>query len=435
MDPTTVIVISCFVGMLFLLAMKVPVGFGMMIVGTVGFALLRSPEIALLIIPRIIFEQTANYTLVILPLFMVTGALVMKADVAPAAFNFAQRCVGHLRGGVAMATVVTCAMFGACTGSSLATSLTIGRLTIPEMKRYGYSDALSCGTIAAAGTLGMLIPPSGMMVIYAFLTEQSIIKLFMAGLVPGLLSALIYVAGIYIYALINPGKAGELAKRFNWNDRLIAMRGTWGIFSLFVIVIGGIYSGFLTVTEAAGAGTVFAFGLMMLRGNRWANIQARFVDGARPPAVLFFLLIGAFVFSLFIAMSGIAQDLSQFIVSWPLGPTATLIVILLLYIPLGMMIEGVSMLLLTLPIVLPTVIGLGYDPIWFGIILIKMCELAAITPPVGIHVFVIKGIAPPGTQVVEIFKGVGIFVILDIITIALLVAFPQIVLWLPNTFH
>jgi len=364
---------------------------------------------------------------------MVTGAFVMKADVAPAAFEFARRCVGHLRGGMAMATVVTCALFGACTGSSIATSLTIGRITIPEMKRHGHSDALACGTIAAAGTLGMLIPPSAMMVIYAILTELSVIKMFMAGLIPGILSAVIYIVGIYLFALWKPEHAGNIAKRFNWNDRLIAMKDTWGIFALFIIVIGGIYSAIFTVTEAAGAAAVFAFLMMMTKGNRWKNIQESFIDGARTTAVLFFLLLGAWVFSLFVAMSGVAQEISGFILSWPFSPLVTLLIILVLYIPLGMIIDPLSMVLLTLPVILPTIMGLGYDPIWFGIILIKMCELANITPPIGLHVFVIKGIAPPKTQVVDIFKGVGLFVVLDVITIALLITFPMIVLWLPNT--
>ena len=427
------LVVSLFAALLILLVVKMPIGFAMMFIGFAGYTILLGWDVALRILPRMLFDQSAKYGFIILPLFIISGACVLRAGLARSAFEFAQRCFGHLRGGMALATVGACAMFGACTGSSIVTSLTVGRISIPEMKRYGVSDALATGTIAAAGTLGMLIPPSAMLVLYGLLTDLSIIKLFIAGLIPGIISAAIYMAGIHLYARVRPGSVGEMARRFTWTERLQSAHHTWGIFALFVTIVGGIYTGIFTVTEAAGAGAVVAFAMLMTKGDRWANTRGSFYEAARTSAALFFMLLGAIVFSNFIRMSGVAVELSEAILAWPLGPTGTLIVILLLFVPLGMIMDPLSMMLLTMPVVLPTVVALGHDPIWFGIILIKMCELANITPPIGLHAFVIKGIAPPGVQIESIFKGCSMFVVLDALTIALLVAYPEIVMWLPST--
>ena len=427
------LVVSLFAALLILLVVKMPIGFAMMFIGFAGYTILLGWDVALRILPRMLFDQSAKYGFIILPLFIISGACVLRAGLARSAFEFAQRCFGHLRGGMALATVGACAMFGACTGSSIVTSLTVGRISIPEMKRYGVSDALATGTIAAAGTLGMLIPPSGMLVLYGLLTELSIIKLFIAGLIPGIISAAIYMAGIHLYARVRPESVGEMARRFTWTERLQSAHQTWGIFALFVTIVGGIYTGIFTVTEAAGAGAVVAFAMLMTKSGRWANTRGSFYEAARTSAALFFMLLGAIVFSNFIRMSGVAVELSEAILAWPLGPTGTLIVILLIFVPLGMIMDPLSMMLLTMPVVLPTVVALGHDPIWFGIILIKMCELANITPPIGLHAFVIKGIAPPGVQIESIFKGCSMFVVLDALTIALLVAYPEIVMWLPST--
>ena len=427
------LVVGLFLALLVLLVVRMPIGFAMMFIGFVGYIALLGWDVALRIMPRMLFDQSAKYGFIILPLFIISGACVLRAGLARSAFEFGQRCFGHLRGGMALATVGACAMFGACTGSSIVTSLTVGRISIPEMKRYGVSDALATGTIAAAGTLGMLIPPSGMLVLYGLLTELSIIKLFIAGLIPGIISAAIYMAGIHLYARVRPESVGEMARRFTWTERLQSAHHTWGIFALFVTIVGGIYTGIFTVTEAAGAGAVVAFAMLMTKGERWANTRGSFYEAARTSAALFFMLLGAIVFSNFIRMSGVAVELSEAILAWPLGPTGTLIVILLIFVPLGMIMDPLSMMLLTMPVVLPTVVALGHDPIWFGIILIKMCELANITPPIGLHAFVIKGIAPPGVQIESIFKGCSMFVVLDALTIALLVAYPEIVMWLPST--
>ena len=427
------LVVGLFLALLLLLVVRMPIGFAMMFIGFVGYTILLGWDVALRIIPRMLFDQSAKYGHIILPLFIISGAFILRAGLARSAFEFAQRCFGHLRGGMALATVGACALFGACTGSSIVTSLTVGRISIPEMKRYGVSDALATGTIAAAGTLGMLIPPSAMLVIYGLLTDLSIIKLFIAGLIPGIISAAIYMVGIHLYARFRPEAVGETVRRFTWTERLRAGRQTWGIFALFVTIVGGIYTGIFTVTEAAGAGAVVAFAMLMTRPDRWANTRATFYEGAKNTAALFFMLLGAIIFSNFIRMSGVAVEITELILSWPLGPTGTLIVILLIFVPLGMIMDPLSMMLLTMPVVLPAIMALGHDPIWFGIILIKMCELANITPPIGLHAFVIKGIAPPGVQIESIFKGCSMFVVLDALTIALLVAYPEIVMWLPST--
>ena len=431
----TTLVVGLFAALLILLVVRMPIGFAMMFIGFAGYILLLGWDVALRIMPRMLFDQSAKYGFIILPLFIISGACVLRAGLARGAFEFAQRCFGHLRGGMALATVGACAMFGACTGSSIVTSLTVGRISIPEMKRYGVSDTLATGTIAAAGTLGMLIPPSAMLVLYGLLTELSIIKLFIAGLIPGIISAAIYMVGIHIYARVKPESAGQMVRRFSWSERLKAAHQTWGIFALFFTIVGGIYIGIFTVTEAAGAGAVVAFLMLMTKGDRWNNTRAAFYEGARTTASLFLMLLGAIVFSNFIRMSGVAVDISEAILAWPLGPTGTLIVILLLFVPLGMVMDPLSMMLLTMPVVLPVIMALGHDPIWFGIILIKLCELANITPPIGLHAFVIKGIAPPGVQIESIFKGCTMFVVMDVLTIVLLVAYPEIVLWLPSTIH
>ena len=419
--------------LLALLAVRLPIGFAMLLVGFLGFGFVLGFDGATKILPRIVYEQTANYPLIILPLFLLTGALALRSGVAQSAFDLAHRWLGQFRGGMAIATVGACALFGACSGSSIATSLTVGRISLPEMKRFGHSDALSTGTIAAAGTLGMLIPPSGMLVLYAILTEQSVGRLFIAGLIPGLLSAVIYMGGIYAYVLVNPQEAPTVVSSFSWRERFRAVYKAWGVFALVLTIIGGIYSGVVTVTEAAGAGAVVAFGMLMLVPNRWANIQHSFFEGARTTATIFLLLLGAFVFGRFIAITGVAANMAEAITAWPLGPYGTLIVILAFYIPLGMFLDPTSMLVITLPVVLPTVVALGFDPIWFGIIFVKISELGNITPPMGLHVFVIKGIAPPSVRIQDIFKGCSVFILLDILTIGLLVAFPGLVMWLPNT--
>ncbi len=416
-----------------LIAARLPIGFAMLLVGFLGFGFVVGFDVAAKILPRIVYEQTANYPLIILPLFLLTGALALRSGVAQSAFDLAHRWLGQLRGGMAIATVGACALFGACSGSSIATSMTVGRISLPEMKRFGHSDALSTGTIAAAGTLGMLIPPSGMLVLYGILTEQSIGRLFIAGVIPGLLSAAIYIVGIYGYVLVNPHEAPKIASAFSWRERFQAVYKAWGVFALVLTVIGGIYSGIVTVTEAAGAGAVVAFLMLMVVPDRWANIQHSFFDGARTTATIFLLLLGAVVFGRFIAITGVAANMADFITAWQLGPYGTLAVILAFYVLLGMFLDPTSMLVITLPVVLPTVLVLGFDPIWFGIIFVKISELGNITPPMGLHVFVIKGIAPPSVRIQDIFKGCSFYVLLDILTIGLLVALPGLVTWLPDT--
>ena len=415
-----------------LIALRLPIGFTLLLVGFLGFTILRGFGVAVAILPQVLYEQTASFTLIVVPLFIITGAFAFQSGLVERAYELAQRWMGKMRGGLAAATVVACAIFGACTGSSIATSLTIGRVSIPEMRRLGHSDAITCGTVAASGTLGMLIPPSGMLVIYGVLTEQPIGKLLIAGVVPGVLSALIYVAGVYLFALFRPQSMPSVQSS-SWKDRFSSIYKAWGIFALFLSIIGGIYSGIFTVTEAAGLGAFVAFIMLMVKQDRWNNIKKSFYDGAHTTATIFLLLLGAFIFSRFIVMSGFGTEIAEMITGLPFGRYGILFMILLFYIPLGMFLDPLSMMLIILPVVFTSVTSLGFDPVWFGIISIKMAELANITPPMGLHCFVVKGIAPDEVRLEEIFKGCGFFVILDILTIVLLVVFPQIALWLPST--
>lgn len=432
MDPSTATVLTITL-LLVLLAMGVHIAFSLFLAGIVGLTLLYGgPSQALSCLGLHPFSYVNSVMLVVVPLFILLGHFAFFAGVTRGLYEFAYKWVGKFHGGLAMASVLACAGFSAVTGSSAATAATIGKIALPEMKRYGYDNKLATGAIASAGTLGNLIPPSIILVVYGFVTGESIGALLIAGIFPGIVSALIYMIMIYLRCRINPSLAA-LAPKVNWRERLISVRQVWGMLTLFLIVMGSIYLGIATPTEAGGVGTFAALLIAVaMRSLSWSNLREALLEAGKVTAMVFAIVMGAAILSVFLTASGAAPHTVAWIGQLQVHRMWILIGLLFLYIPLGMFLEPIAMMLITLPLVYPIItMQLGFDGVWFGIMFVKMAEIGMITPPVGINVYVIKGIAPE-VKLEEIFHGCGWFVIMDIVTIAILIMFPQIVLWLPG---
>ena len=428
-----------FAAVLILVFLRMPIAFAMGIVGIAGYAWLTNPIAAVSMSARLIIDTSQDYGLSVVPLFILMGLFVNKGGLSRELYTVSNAFLGHFRGGLAMATIVACGGFSAICGSSLATAATMSRVAMPQMRKYGYSDELSTASIAAGGTLGILIPPSVILVIYGLLTETSIGKLFLAGIIPGLIGVLFYLAAVR-YTVARDHAAGPAGARTSWPERLTALGGVWAVLMLFIVVIGGLYGLFdfkplnvtFSPTEAAGMGASGAFLIALARGNlTFADVREVLIETAHTTATLFSVLIGAWMFSNFVNLAGLPEGLLQFVSSQGLGPMAVIFMILLVYVLLGCVFESLSMLLLTVPIFFPLVTSLGFDPVWFGIIVVVVTEISLITPPVGLNVFVLKGVigdVSTGT----IFRGVTPFWIADILRLALLVLVPWLVLVLPN---
>jgi tripartite ATP-independent transporter DctM subunit len=418
--------------LLALLAVRMPIGVAMALVGAVGIAALNSPEAALTILGSYPYSYAAVQALSVIPLFVLMGNFAVVSGMSGDLFAAAYTWIGHRRGGLASATVLACAGFAALSGSSVASAITMGRVALPEMRRYNYDPRLATGVVAAGGTLGILIPPSTVLVIYAILTEQSIGKLFLAGFLPGLLLTALFVITVVIVCACRPdfGPPGE---RRALPERIAALKRASAFFVVVIMTIGGMYAGVFTVTEAAavGAGLTLAHAVWRRRLTG-ANLADSLLQTVRTTAMVFLILIGAHIFSPFLALSRIPVDLANALVALGLPSLAVLGVILVAYIVLGMFLEGFAILVLTVPIVFPIITALGYDPVWFGIFMVIVLEMGLISPPVGINVFVVKGVAedvPMG----KIFAGILPFWVAMIVCVAVLIAFPQVALVLPNS--
>ena len=419
-----------FAAMLGLMALRVPIAFSMALVGLIGLALMRSWPAAFSSSVTEILE-VAKYTLSVVPLFVLMGNLVTRAGMSTELYQAAYSFIGHRRAGLAMSTVVACAGFGAICGSSIATAATMAKVAMPEMRRFGYANSFAAGTIAAGGTLGILIPPSVIMVIYGIMTEQSIGALFAAGVIPGLIATGFYMAAAWITAARRP-ELGPPGERTDWAGRLAALRHIWGVVLLFAIVMGGMYGGFFTPTEAAGVGAAGGFVFALARGRlNMAILTDTLVESARTTAMLFTIVIGASIFANFVNFTTMPQDLQAFVQQFNVHPMLVVVVICLIYVLLGTAMEELSMLLLTVPIFFPLIVHLGLDPIWFGILIVCVVEIGMISPPVGMNIFVLSSMLPD-VPTSQIWKGVTPFIIADIFRLALLVAFPAITLWLPR---
>jgi tripartite ATP-independent transporter DctM subunit len=418
--------------LLALLILRMPVGIAMALVGAIGIAALNSPDAALTVLGSYPYSNAAVHALSVIPLFVLMGNFALVSGMSGDLFAAAYAWIGHRRGGLASATVLACAGFAALSGSSVASAITMGRVALPEMRRYRYDLRLATGVVAAGGTLGILIPPSTILVIYAILTEQSIGKLFLAGFLPGLLLTALFVITVIAVCALRPGY-GPPGERRPLPERMAALRRASAFFVVVIATIGGMYAGVFTVTEASavGAGLTLAHALWRRRLT-WANLADSLLQTVRTTAMVFLILIGAHIFSPFLALSRIPVDLANALVALGLPSLGVLGLILLAYVVLGMFLEGFAILVLTVPIVFPIVTALGLDPVWFGIFMVIVLEMGLISPPVGINVFVVKGVAedvPMG----RIFAGILPFWLAMVACVLILVAFPQIALVLPNS--
>ena len=411
--------------------MRVPLAFAMGLVGFAGIALTRGFDPALASTAQVVYETGFAYTLSVIPLFILMGNFVARAGLAHELFQAAYAFIGHLRGGLAHATVAACAGFGAICGSSIATAATMSKVAYPSMRKLGYSASLSTGVMAAGGTLGIMIPPSTIMVIYGIITETSIGKLFAAGVIPGILTALMLMAGIAVITARDPEHAPP-GERTSWPDRWKSLRGIWGVIVLVIVVLGGIYGGFFTATEGAGFGAAGAFLFALARGRlTWRVLFNVLVESARTTAMLFTLLIAATIFANFVNLTTMPGDLKEWITHLGLSPTMIIASMMLIYVVLGTVMEELTMVLLTIPLFFPIVTSLGFDPVWFGVLIVMIVQIGLISPPVGMNLFVLNALLP-GVGLNQIFRGCWPFVLVLVFMLSLLIAFPQISLWLPS---
>lgn len=433
MSPATVGVIGIIV-FLVLMMLKMPIALAMAIVGFGGFYYVVDLNAAFRVISADLYSTFASYSLSVIPMFVLMGFFAFYAGLGAKLYDFSYKLVGHLSGGLAMSSEVACAIFGAVCGSSTATTATIGSIAIPEMKKYKYSDSLATASIAAGGAIGILIPPSTIFVIYGVATEQSIGRLFLAGIFPGLLLTFMYMLAIWVVAKRNPALGPPAEKRASFGEIVNSLRGGLiEVMVVFIISTGGLFAGWFTPTEAGGVG---AAGVLLVtiisRKMTWSRFNQALADTTRTSAMILFLVGGAIIFTRFMAVSRIPFVLASYIAELPLPPVVVLIVILLVYLLLGTFIEMIPLILLTIPIFYPVVTTvLGYDPIWFGVIIVMVVAMGVITPPVGINVYVIKGVAK-GVPLEVVFSGVWPFLIAAAVSIGLLITFPQIALYLPG---
>jgi tripartite ATP-independent transporter DctM subunit len=421
-----------FAVLLLLILVRVPIAAAMALVGVGGTAWIAGWPVALATLRQSPFERASSYTLVVVPLFMLMGYLAARSGLSQNLFRAANVWLGHWRGGLAMATVGACAGFAAICGSSVATGATMCSVALPEMRRYRYADSLSTGSIAAGGTLGILIPPSIIFVLYGIMTEQSIGKLLLAGILPGLVLAVLFMLAIGLVTAVNPG-LGAAGPCTTWRERLLAMRDVWEVLVLFVLVIGGLYLGLATPVESAAFGAVGA--LLFGVGKRtltWQGLLAALDETVRTTAMVFFIVIGADLFGYFMALSQMPMQLAAWLGRLQAAPVVVLWAIIVTYIILGALMDELAMILLTVPIFFPVIMAVGYDPIWFGVIIVVVVQIGLIAPPVGLNVFVIGGMARD-VPLATIYRGILPFLVAQIVLLILLTLWPGMALLLPGS--
>jgi len=376
------------------------------------------------------YAKGTLYPLSVLPMFILIGYLAYHAGMTQSLFDAARKWFGWVPGGLAVATVFATAGFAAVSGASTATAAVFSRVAIPEMLKYGYSQRLAAGVVAAGGTLASLIPPSAILVIYAIIVEESIGRLLVAGFIPGIVSAVIYAALIIVMASRNP-ELGPPVKGFTWNDRIKSVPGTFPVLFVIFIIFFSMYTGTATPTEAGALGSMVVFIMALWGGMKWNTLKEALLETARLTVMIFSLVWGVLIFVRFMGFAELPAAFAEWVVALPFPPVVTMICILMFYVILGMFMDAIGMLLLTLPVVYPAVIGLGYDPIWFGIVVVKMCEVCLITPPIGLNCYVVAGVRPD-IPLQEVFRGIGPFFIADVITLGVFLAWPEVITWLPD---
>ncbi|MDM7949456.1 TRAP transporter large permease [Hydrogenophaga sp.] len=411
--------------------LRVPLAIAMSIAGIVGLGLMRGWQPAFASTSQVVFETGFHYTLSVIPLFVLMGNFVARAGMARELFNAANAFVGHRRGGLAMASIIASGGFGSICGSSIATAATMSRVAYPQMKSHGYKDTLATGAIASGGTLGILIPPSTILVIYGIITETDIGRLFIAGILPGLVAITCLCLAVVFVTWRDP-EAGPPAERYTARQRLAAVKGIWGVALLFVLVIGGIYGGVFTATEGAGVGAAGAFLFALARRTLTPKLLMEvLMESTRTTAMLFTILIGAMIFTSFINFTSMPADLRDFVLQFSPNPVMVVVMMMGIYLALGMVMEELAIVLLTIPVFFPVITALGFDPVWFGILIVTIVEIGMISPPVGLNLFVLSSLLPT-VSLNTIYRGVWPFVVADIGRLGILIAFPAIALWLPG---
>jgi C4-dicarboxylate transporter DctM subunit len=430
MDPTTIGVIGLII-LIIVLFSRMPVGFVMALVGLLGFCYLRSPEAGLRILAKDFFDVFGSYSLTVVPLFIFMGQIAFHAGISRRLYDSAYTFLGHLPGGLAMATIGACAGFAAICGSTNAAAATMATVALPEMKRYKYSPELATGTVAAGGSLGILIPPSVIFIVYGIMTEQSIGKLFVAGILPGILLSTLFIVTIYFQVRLNP-RLGPAGPRTSFKEKVRSFTGVIEMLLIFGLVMGGLFKGFFTPTEAGAAGAFITLMLAVARRQlRWKQFLVAVWESVRISCMVLVIVAGATVFGHFLAVTRIPYLLADWVAGLPLPPWAIMGVIVFIYLIGGCFMDSLAMIMLTIPIFFPVALSLGYDPIWFGVVIVLITEMGVITPPVGVNVYVVSGVAKD-VPLEVIFKGVlpllGALIVCNII----LIAFPQIALFLPS---
>jgi len=438
MSPTLIGILGILIMILMFLT-RMPVAFVMATVGFVGFSVMISTDAGLVLLSRNIYETFDSYDLTTIPLFILMGQLGFNSGISKRLYDAGYKFLGSIRGGLAMATVSACTAFGAVCGSSPATAATMATVGLPEMKRYNYDDELATGSVASGGGIGMIMPPSVVLIIYGILTEQSIGALFVAGIFPALLVTLLFIICIYIRCRISP-EQGPRGEHFSWPEKLKSLLGLSETLIIFVLVIGGIFIGLFTPTEAAAIG---AFGVLLIgvirRQITWKGFVKSLMETLRTSCMVLMLIAGAVIFGKFLAVTRIPFEIAGWVSGLAISPVLVLAVILVIYFFGGCFMDALAFVTLTVPIFFPVVMELGYDPVWFGIIIVMVTEMGVITPPVGINVYVVYGVAKnvldEGVALEKIFKGIFPFLIAVIIGVLIMIIFPQIIMYLPNLMY
>jgi tripartite ATP-independent transporter DctM subunit len=430
MSPDAVAVVG-FVALFALMLLRVPVGIAMGFVGLAGFGYLAGPEPALKLLAQSPIRTATAGEFAVIPMFLLMGALASTSGMSRELFRAANSFLGHFKGGLGIATIAACGGFAAICGSSVATAATFSTVAYPEMRRYGYPQSFATGVVAAGGTLGIMIPPSTVFAVYGLITEQDVGKLFIAGVLPGLLAVAMYMVTITLIGMARPGFLPS-GQRTTWAERRAALRDVWATLLLFAFVIGGLYGGLFTATEAAGAGAGGAFLIGLARGRlSRADIMRSLLETTRTTAAVFTVLIGALLFGYFLTVTQTPQKVTELLTGLGIGKYGVLALIMVMYLVLGCLMDALAMIILTVPIVFPVIKELGFDPIWFGVIIVMTVELGLIHPPVGMNIFVIKSVIED-VKMSTMFYGVMPFIITDLLRLVILIAFPIIALWLPS---
>lgn len=430
MSPTIIGIIGI-ISLFVLIFSRMPVGFLMAIIGLVGFAAIVSVDASLNLLAKDIFSVFGSYNLTVIPLFVLMGQIAFHSGISTRLFNTAYKFIGHLPGGLAIATVGACAAFSAICGSTNATAATMAAATLPEMKRYNYKPELATGVVAAGGSLGILIPPSVIFIVYGILTEQSIGELFLAGILPGILLTLFFIAAIVIWATIRP-ELGPKGPKSTWKERFASLPGTIETLIIFIVIMGGLFGGIFTPTEAGATGAFATLAVAVVKRNiNWDGCVQALFETTRISAMIMVIVAGATVFGHFLAVSRIPYDIASWISSFQLPAAVIMSFIVLIYLIGGCFIDSLALIMLTIPIFYPVVLDYGFNPIWFGVVIVLVTQIGVITPPVGVNVYVVSGVARD-VPLSVIFKGVVPMLIALIVLTFLLIPFPQIATFLPG---